>query len=150
MSEPRAAGDLAALVSRAAAASREGDHTAAIAALRSAVAIAPDDRTAHRRLAAAQAVAGDLDGARREYHRFITRLLLRHLPDVAAIERSYAVALLAPSPAAVRTRAASARQRLTADQAFALRRVAVAAVVIVAAVIAMLAAGAEIFARGPL
>ena len=146
MSQPRAADELAALLGRAATASRSGDHVAAIAALRSAVGLAPDDRTTHRRLAAAYAVAGDLDGARREYHRFITRLELRRLPELAARERAYAAALLAPpAPASV---AAHVRRRLTADQTFALRRVAVATVAIAATVIAMLAAGAEIFARG--
>ena len=148
MSEPRAADELAALLSSAATLSKNGDHVAAIAALQSAVGVAPDDRTAHRRLAAAFAVAGDLDGTRREYHRFVTRLELRRLRELAAGERAYAAALLASRPIPSPSVAAPGRQRLTADQAAALRRVAVATVAIAATVIAMLAAGAEIFARG--
>ena len=148
MSEPRAADELAALLGSAATLSRNGDHVAAIAVLRSAVGLAPDDRTTHRRLAAAYAVAGDLDGARREYRRFVTRLELRRLRELAASERAYAAALLASRPVESPSVATPVRQRLTADQAFALRRVAVATVAIAATVIAMLAAGAEIFARG--
>jgi hypothetical protein len=148
VSEPRAADELAVLLGSAAASSRNGDHAAARIALGSAVGLAPDDRTAHRRLAAARAVGGDLDGARREYHRFITRLELRCLPELAATERSYAASLLAPRAVASPAVATTVRQRLTADQSFALRRVAVATVAIAATVIAMLAAGAEIFARG--
>jgi hypothetical protein len=70
------------------------------------------------------------------------------LPELAATERSYAASLLAPRAVASPSVATTARQRLTADQSFALRRVAVATVAIAATVIAMLAAGAEIFARG--
>jgi tetratricopeptide (TPR) repeat protein len=141
---------LAALLSDAATVSRAGDRDAAIAALSSAVGIAPDDLTAHRRLAAAHGVAGDLEGARREYDRFVTRLELRGLMGAAAIERSYATALLPPPPQASATReiAPAAAHQLTADQAVALRRIAVALIAIAATLAAMFAAGAQIFAGG--
>ena len=141
---------LAALLSDAASVGRAGDRDAAIAALSSAVGLAPDDLTAHRRLAAAHAVAGDFEGARREYERFITRLELRGLMGAAAGERSYARALLPPppsTPAALEVAPADAHQ-LTADQTVALRRIAVALIAIAATLAAMFAAGAQIFARG--
>src|SRR5258708_14836702 len=76
--------------------SRAGNRIAAIAALLSAVAVAPTDLTAHRRLAAAYAVAGDRDGPRAEYERFVARLEARGAFDAAAIARSYPPVLLAP------------------------------------------------------
>jgi DNA-binding SARP family transcriptional activator len=140
--------DLAAMLGRATTSSRAGDHGAAIATLSSAVALAPDDRTAHRRLAAAYAVEGDLDGARREYLRFVTRLELRGSAQTAVVERSYAAALLAPRPVAPPVAPAPGHHELTADQALALRRVAVAVIAIAATVTAMIVAGAQIFASG--
>lgn len=148
MIEPRTADELAALLSGATTLSRAGNRIAAIAALLSAVGLAPDDLTAHRRLAAAHAVAGDRDGARGEYDRFIARLEARGSFDAAVIERSYAAVLLAPRTIAPLPIAAPARPRLTADQAFALRRVGVAIIAIAATVTAMFAAGAQIFASG--
>lgn len=148
MIEAQATGELAALLHGAATLSRTGNRIAAIAALLSAVAVAPDDLTAHRRLAAAYAVAGDRDSARREYGRFIARLESRGAHDLATVERSYAAVLFAPGPTVTAAIAAPARTRLTTDQAFALRRVGVAIVAIAATVTAMLAAGAQIFASG--
>ena len=141
-------GDLAALLDGAATLRRSGNRVAALAALLSAVAIAPDDRTAHRRLAAAYAVAGDRDSARAEYQRFIARLEARGSFDAAVLERVYArtvVAPLTPRPIAL---PAPARHRLTRDQSFALRRVAVAVVAIAVTFGAMFVAGAQIFASG--
>jgi DNA-binding SARP family transcriptional activator len=140
------AGDCAALLSGAAALSRSGNRIAAIAALLSAIDLAPDDLTAHRRLAAAYAVAGDAASARAEYDRFIARLEARGSIDAAAVERSYAAVVLAPRATAPIP--APARRRLTTDQAFALRRIGVAMVAIAGTVTAMLAAGAQIFASG--
>lgn len=138
--------ELAALLDGAAALTRSGNRIAAIAALLSAVDLAPDDRTAHRRLAAAYAVAGDTSSARREYDRFIARLESRGQLDSAQIERTYAAVALAPRAAAPLP--APAQHRLTSDQAFALRRIGVAIVAIAATVTAMLVAGAQIFASG--
>jgi hypothetical protein len=146
--ESHTADDLGALLDEAVTVSRAGDHGAAIATLSSAAALAPDDLKVHRRLAAAHAVAGDLDGARREYRRFITRLALRGSMRAAAIERSYAEALLVERPMAPATTDVPPRHELTEDQARALRRVAVAVIAIAATVTAMLVAGAQIFASG--
>jgi Flp pilus assembly protein TadD len=137
--------ELGPLLRSAATASRAGDRTAAIAALLAAVALAPDDLTAHRRLAAAYAIAGDGGRARSEYDRFIARLEARGSLDAAAIERSYAAVLIGDRPRAI---TAPARSRLTADQAFALWRIGIAVIAIAATVAAMLAAGAQIFASG--
>ncbi len=155
MIELRASGELASLLDGAATLSRSGNRIAAIAALLSAVGLAPDDRTAHRRLAAAYAVAGDRDSARCEYERFITRLEARGSFDAAILERTYASVVLAPPaerqialPAPVRHRRTPALNR---DQSFALRRVAIAVIAIAATFGAMFAAGAQIFASaGPL
>ncbi len=141
-------GELAALVDGAAILSRSGNRIAAIAALLSAVGVAPDDRTAHRRLAAAYAVAGDRDSALAEYTRFVTRLEARGAFDAAVLERTYASVLFAPPvtrPVAV---AAPVHSRLTRDQSVALRRVAVAMLAVAVTFGAMFAAGAQIFASG--
>ena len=142
------ADELAALLNGAATLTRAGNRVAAIAALLSAVGLAPGDLTAHRRLAAAYAVAGDRGSARGEYDRFIDRLESDGAFDTAAIERSYAAALLAPRSIAPLAIVAPAQRRLTTDQAFALRRLGVAIVTIAATVTAMVAAGAQIFASG--
>ncbi|HEV2009490.1 MAG TPA: hypothetical protein VGS17_00495 [Candidatus Limnocylindria bacterium] len=140
MIEAATGGELEALLSGAATLSRAGNRVAATAALTSAVALAPDDLTAHRRLAAAYAVAGDRESARTEYDRFISRLDGRGSFDAAAIERSYAAVLLAPP--------AAPAHGLTAEQLVALRRVGVALIAIAATLAAMFAAGAQIFASG--
>jgi tetratricopeptide (TPR) repeat protein len=153
--EPVTTGDLSALLDGAATLRRAGNRVAAIATLLSAVGVAPDDRTAHRRLAAAYAVAGDRDSARAEYARFIARLESRGSFDAAVLERGYAATLLAEF--APRTLALPARvehhrsPRFNHAQSSALRRVAVAAVAIAATFGAMFIAGAQIFASaGPL
>jgi DNA-binding SARP family transcriptional activator len=136
------ADDLAALLGGALSLSRAGNRVAAIAALVSAIGLAPDDLTAHRRLAAGYAVAGDRARARAEYDRFIARLEATGSFDAASVERTYAAVVL-PSTAAL-----VAARRITADQAVALQRVAVAFVAIAAMLAAMFAAGAQIFASG--
>jgi DNA-binding SARP family transcriptional activator len=140
VTERESADELAALLHGALSLSRSGNRVAAIAALTSATGLAPDDLTAHRRLAAAYAVAGDRDGARAEYDRFVARLEAKGSFDAASVERAYAAVVLPPAIALV------APQRFTADQIVALRRVAVAFVAIVATLAAMFAAGAQIFA----
>ncbi|MHB8630555.1 MAG: hypothetical protein ACYC9W_01335 [Candidatus Limnocylindria bacterium] len=148
MIEPRASDELVALLSDAARSTRVGDRSAAIDALLTAVGIAPDDRTAHRRLAAAHAIAGDRDSAQREYDRLIARLEARDASDAAALERAYGAALLAPPPPGTVSIAAASTHHLTTDQAVALRRVGIALVAIAATVMAMFVAGTEIFATG--
>jgi hypothetical protein len=145
MIERQTSDELGTLLRTAMTASRAGDRAAAIAALGSAVELAPDDLTAHRRLAAAFAIAGTGDRARAEYDRFIARLETCGSLDSAAVERSYAEVFLGPRP---RTITPPARSGLTADQTVALWRIGVAAVAIAATVAAMLAAGAQIFASG--
>ena len=142
MTERESTDELAALLDGARSLSRSGNRVAAIAALVSATGLAPDDLTAHRRLAAAYAVAGDRASAKAEYDRFIARLEASGSADAASVERAYAAVLLPPTVALV------AAQRFTADQVVALRRVAVAFVAIVATLAAMFAAGAQIFASG--
>lgn len=142
MIDPASADELAALLRGALSLSRSGNRVAAIAALLSATGLAPEDLTAHRRLAAAYAVAGDRESARAEYDRFIARLEARGSFDAAGVERVYAAVVLPPAIALV------AAGRFTADQVVALRRVAVAFVAIAATLAAMFAAGAQIFASG--
>ncbi|HEX9494595.1 MAG TPA: hypothetical protein VGA38_02420 [Candidatus Limnocylindria bacterium] len=147
MIEHQGGDELSALLNGAAMLSRAGNRIAAIAALLSAVAVAPTDLTAHRRLAAAYAVAGDRDGARAEYERFVARLEARGAFDAAVIERSYAAVVLAPR--AIRPIAIAApRRQLTADQSVAIRRLGVAVMAIATTLAAMLVAGAQIFASG--
>jgi len=139
---------LADLLRGAAVLSHAGNRTAAIAALSSAVTLDPDDLTAHRRLAAAYANAGELDRARSEYDRFVARLSARGCPDAAVAEQAYAAMLLPVRPVVP---AGPARRGLTQDQWVALMRVGVAVVAIAATMALMLAAGAQIFASsGPL
>ncbi|HTJ60379.1 MAG TPA: tetratricopeptide repeat protein [Candidatus Saccharimonadales bacterium] len=145
MIEQRTGDGLGELLRGAAVLSHAGNRTAAIAALGSAVALAPDDLTAHRRLAAAYANAGDTERARAEYERFIAQLEVRGCPDAAAAEHAYAAMLFTPRPA---VSDAPARRGLTKEQSVALRRVGVAVVAIAATMAVMIAAGAQIFASG--
>ena len=127
---------------------RAGNRAAAIATLLSAVGLAPDDLTAHRRLAAAYAVAGDPDSARAEYERFIARLEARGSFDAAILERAYAAALMTPAPRPLALPAIIGSTGLTHPRSSAVRRVAVAAIAIAATFGAMFIAGAQIFASG--
>jgi DNA-binding SARP family transcriptional activator len=141
-----ASGELTALLAGAATLSRAGNRIAAIATLLSAVQLAPGDLTAHRRLAAAYAVAGDRASAAAEYDRYAHWLDAAARPEAAANERAYAALLLAPPPPVAI--AAPAHRALTEDQSFALRRVAVAILAIAMTLGAMFAAGSQIFASG--
>jgi hypothetical protein len=67
--------DLDALKDGAAMLTQAGNRVAALAVMWSAVAIAPTDLGAHRRLAAMLANAGDIDGAVNEYARYIEFML---------------------------------------------------------------------------
>ena len=69
---------------------RRGDRTAAIALLGEAVAIAPGDLAAHRRLAAAHANAGDAVAACAEYERFVEYALADGDSSRAWLELTYA------------------------------------------------------------
>lgn len=99
MTASERAGDLVQLTEGAALLSRAGNRVAALAVLWAAVAIAPTDHTAHRRLAATLANGGDLDGAAQEYVRYIEFLLpLGELTRVTA-ELHYAATTLGVLPA---------------------------------------------------
>lgn len=154
MIEHRGVQDLAALLAGAATLSRAGNRVAAIAALLSAVQLDPNDRTAHRRLAATYALTGDRACAALEYDRYIRRMHSLGRSDIAACERAYAEVLLAPPVTSLELRlalppiAAVAHRTLNADQSIALRRVAVAIFAIAATLMVMFAAGSQIFASG--
>lgn len=95
--------DLEQLTDGAALLSRAGNRVAALAVLWAAVAIAPTDEIAHRRLAATLANAGDLDGAAQEYVRYIEFVL--PLGDLRRVtgELHYAATTLGALPALVDT-----------------------------------------------
>lgn len=66
-----------------------GDRVTAVALLLEAVAIAPSDLAAHRRLAAALANQGDLPSAIREYARFVDMALAQNDTRRAWLELAY-------------------------------------------------------------
>ncbi|HJW48329.1 MAG TPA: hypothetical protein VJ726_02820 [Candidatus Limnocylindria bacterium] len=66
-----------------------GDRASAVALLLEAVAIAPSDLAAHRRLAAALANQGDLPSAIREYARFVDMALAQNDTRRAWLELAY-------------------------------------------------------------
>jgi tetratricopeptide (TPR) repeat protein len=68
---------------------QRGDRASAVALLLEAVAIAPSDLAAHRRLAAALANQGDMPSAIREYARFVDMALAQHDTRRAWLELSY-------------------------------------------------------------
>lgn len=91
--------DLDALKDGAAMLTQAGNRVAALAVMWSAVAIAPTDLGAHRRLAAMLANAGDLDGAANEYARYVEFML--PIGDVgrATMELAYGAKMLGAHPA---------------------------------------------------
>ena len=91
--------DLDALKEGAAMLIQAGNRVAALAVMWSAVAIAPTDLGAHRRLAAMLANAGDLDGAANEYARYIEFMI--PIGDVgrATMELAYGAKMLGGNPA---------------------------------------------------
>jgi hypothetical protein len=91
--------DLDALKDGAAMLTQAGNRIAALAVMWSAVAIAPTDLGAHRRLAAMLANAGDIDGAANEYARYIEFMI--PIGDVgrATMELTYGAKVLGNHPA---------------------------------------------------
>jgi len=91
--------DLDALKDGATMLTQAGNRVAALAVMWSAVAIAPTDLGAHRRLAAMLANAGDLDGAANEYARYIEFMI--PIGDIgrATMELAYGARVLAGHPA---------------------------------------------------
>ena len=81
---------------------RRGDRGAAIELLSEAVAIAPGDLAAHRRLAAAFANAGDAVSACAEYERFVDYALTEGDSRRAWLELTYARETLGDLPGLVR------------------------------------------------
>ncbi len=90
---------LATLRDGAALYAKKGDRVGAVALLVGAVAIAPTDLAAHRRLAAALANQGDLLGACEEYGRFVDVALAQHDTRRALIELAYGRETLGDLPA---------------------------------------------------
>jgi hypothetical protein len=90
--------DLDALKDGAAMLTQAGNRVAALAVMWSAVAIAPTDLGAHRRLAAMLANAGDIDGAANEYARYIEFMI--PIGDVgrATMELAYGSKVLGGHP----------------------------------------------------
>ena len=70
---------------------KAGNRDAAIAMLRDALALDPLDHGSHRRLSAALALAGDLDGAVSELHRYVDGQLVIGNVDHARREIEYAL-----------------------------------------------------------
>ncbi len=75
----------------ASALAKAGQRDAAIALLRDALALDPLDHGSHRRLSAALALAGDLDGAVSELHRYVDGQLVVGNVDHARREIEYAL-----------------------------------------------------------
>ena len=86
--------DLEQLKEGAALLAQQGNRAAALAMLWSAVAMDPVDRSVHRRLAAALASGGDLEGAATEYVRYVECLLPRGELELATAELHYAAQTL--------------------------------------------------------
>jgi len=86
----------------AASLTRKGDRAEAIVLLTEAVAIAPGDLAAHRRLAAANANAGDAVAACAEYERFVDYALAEGDSRRAWLELTYARETLGDLPGLVR------------------------------------------------
>jgi hypothetical protein len=86
--------DLEQLKEGAALLTQHGNRVAALALLWAAVAIDPVDQVVHRRLAAALATGGDLDGAAHEYVRYVEFLLPRGELELATAELHYAAQTL--------------------------------------------------------
>src|SRR5712691_6290785 len=91
--------DLDALKDGAAMLIQAGNRVAALAVMWSAVAIAPTDLGAHRRLAAMLANAGDIDGAANEYARYIEFMLPLGDLGRATMELAYGAKVLGGHPA---------------------------------------------------
>ncbi|HEY8861899.1 MAG TPA: hypothetical protein VIN37_07415, partial [Candidatus Limnocylindria bacterium] len=86
--------DLERLKEGAALLAQHGNRVAALAILWAAVAMDPVDQSVHRRLAAALASGGDLEGAAHEYVRYVEFLLPRGELELATAELHYAALTL--------------------------------------------------------
>lgn len=86
--------DLEQLKEGAALLAQHGNRVAALAILWAAVAMDPVDQGVHRRLAAALASGGDLEGAAHEYVRYVEFLLPRGELELATAELHYAAQTL--------------------------------------------------------
>ncbi|HTJ61007.1 MAG TPA: bacterial transcriptional activator domain-containing protein [Candidatus Saccharimonadales bacterium] len=86
--------DLEQLKEGAALLAQHGNRVAALAILWAAVAMDPVDQSVHRRLAAALASGGDLEGAAHEYVRYVEFLLPRGELELATAELHYATQTL--------------------------------------------------------
>jgi len=93
-------GALAALRDGAAKLAKAGEHTGVVALLTEALQLDPIDLGAHRRLAAAHALAGELDAAANEYARF-ARALSTTDPAGAQRDVRYGLDSLGPIPGLV-------------------------------------------------
>jgi hypothetical protein len=91
--------DLDALKDGATMLTQAGNRVAALAVMWSAVAIAPTDLGAHRRLAAMLANAGDIDGAANEYARYIEFMIPIGDFGRATMELAYGAKVLGGHPA---------------------------------------------------
>ena len=89
---------VAALRDGAASLARSNDRAGALALLEQAVAVAPGDLTAHRRLAAALVNRGDVPGACAEYARFVDLAVTRGDTRRAWLELTYAREMLGELP----------------------------------------------------
>ena len=94
------AGALTTLRDGAAKLAKAGEHPAVVALLTEALTLDPLDLTAHRRLAAAQALAGEMDAATAEYARY-ARAIASADPSGAQRETRYGLDLLGPQPGLV-------------------------------------------------
>lgn len=92
-------GAVAALRDGAAALAKGGDRSLAIGLLQEAIALDPLDLAAHRRLAAAYALAGDVPAAASEYSRFSRAQQDAGDAERARIEAGYALETLGEIPA---------------------------------------------------
>jgi thioredoxin-like negative regulator of GroEL len=90
------------LLDGGAAVAKSGQRAGAIGLYRDATALDPHDLTAHRRLAAALALAGDQSGAVQEYARYIEMALLLGAKERAHMEVEYALERIPTSAELVR------------------------------------------------
>ena len=94
------AGALTSLRDGAAKLAKAGEHPGVVALLTEALTLDPLDLAAHRRLAAAQALAGEMDAATAEYARYARAIAFTD-PSGAQRETRYGLDSLGPQPGLV-------------------------------------------------